>query len=161
MLHIFYMDPEVEIRGFFMNKDAYYMDLALKLAKKGQSKVGINPMVGAIYVKDDFILSQGYHRGFGDLHAEYDAFRDIDVDVTGSTLYVNLEPCAHDDLYEACTKLVIKKGVKKVVIASLDPNPIEDGDGVNALRKAGITVVVGVCEQENKQLNGHYFERFK
>jgi diaminohydroxyphosphoribosylaminopyrimidine deaminase/5-amino-6-(5-phosphoribosylamino)uracil reductase len=158
---IFSFNPEVESRGFLMEKDQFYMKEAFKLASLGKEKVGINPMVGAIYVLNQTIIAQGYHRGFGDLHAEYDAFRVEDKDVTGATLYVTLEPCAHDDLYEACTKLVIKKKVKRVVIASLDPNPIEDGDGVKALKAAGIIVEVGVLKEQNDSLNQHYFKRFK
>jgi diaminohydroxyphosphoribosylaminopyrimidine deaminase/5-amino-6-(5-phosphoribosylamino)uracil reductase len=155
------MNPEVESRGFLMEKDQFFMKEALKLASLGKANVGINPMVGAIYVVNQTIVAQGFHRGFGDLHAEYDAFRLVDKDVTGATLYVTLEPCAHDDLYEACTKLVIKKKVQRVVIASLDPNPIEDGDGVKALRAAGILVEIGILKKENETLNRHYFGRFK
>jgi diaminohydroxyphosphoribosylaminopyrimidine deaminase/5-amino-6-(5-phosphoribosylamino)uracil reductase len=144
-----------------MEKDTYYMNEALKLASLGRDSVGINPMVGAIYVLNDTIIAMGYHRAFGDLHAEYDAFRDNDLSVEKATLYVTLEPCAHDDLYQSCTKLVIQKKLARVVIASLDPNPIEDGDGVSLLRQAGIIVEVGILKEENEKLNAHYFNRFK
>lgn len=137
------------------------MKEALKLAALGRDSVGINPMVGALYVVNDKIVAKGYHRAFGDLHAEYDAFRKSDISVQDATLYVTLEPCAHDDLYQSCTKLVIQKKIARVVIASLDPNPIEDGDGVNALRQAGIIVDVGVLKEENEKLNVLYFKRFK
>jgi diaminohydroxyphosphoribosylaminopyrimidine deaminase/5-amino-6-(5-phosphoribosylamino)uracil reductase len=144
-----------------MEKDTYYMKEALKLAALGRDSVGINPMVGAIYVLNDSIIAKGYHKAFGDLHAEYDAFRNNDISVEKATLYVTLEPCAHDDLYQSCTKLVISKKVARVVIASLDPNPIEDGDGVTSLKEAGILVEVGVLHAENEKLNAHYFKRFK
>jgi diaminohydroxyphosphoribosylaminopyrimidine deaminase / 5-amino-6-(5-phosphoribosylamino)uracil reductase len=144
-----------------MEKDIYFMKEALKLAALGRDFVGVNPMVGAIYVLNDTIIAKGYHRAFGDLHAEYDAFRENDISVEDATLYVTLEPCAHDDLYQSCTKLVIQKKVARVVIASLDPNPIEDGDGVAALRNAGMIVEVGVLNEENEKLNELYFKRFK
>lgn len=144
-----------------MEKDIYFMKEALKLAALGRDSVGVNPMVGAIYVLNDTIIAKGYHRAFGDLHAEYDAFRENDISVEDATLYVTLEPCAHDDLYQSCTKLVIQKKVARVVIASLDPNPIEDGDGVAALRNAGMIVEVGVLKEENEKLNELYFKRFK
>jgi diaminohydroxyphosphoribosylaminopyrimidine deaminase/5-amino-6-(5-phosphoribosylamino)uracil reductase len=76
-------------------------------------------------------------------------------------LYVTLEPCAHDDYFPSCAQFVIRKQVKKVVISSLDPNPIENGDGVKALKAAGIEVITGILDLENRQLNHHYFERFK
>ena len=144
-----------------MEKDIYFMKEALKLAALGRDFVGVNPMVGAIYVLNDTIIAKGYHRAFGDLHAEYDAFRENDISVEDATLYVTLEPCAHDDLYQSCTKLLIQKKVARVVIASLDPNPIEDGDGVVALRNAGMIVEVGVLNEENEKLNELYFKRFK
>ena len=144
-----------------MEKDIYFMKEALKLAALGRDFVGVNPMVGAIYVLNDTIIAKGYHRAFGDLHAEYDAFRENDISVEDATLYVTLEPCAHDDLYQSCTKLLIQKKVARVVIASLDPNPIEDGDGVAALRNAGMIVEVGVLNEENEKLNELYFKRFK
>ena len=141
--------------------DAFYMEHAFMLAAKAKDEdVLINPKVGAVYVKDDRILAEGYHRGFGQLHAEYDALDNTTVDVSGATVYVTLEPCAHDDLYPSCTKLLIEKNVARVVIASFDPNPIEDGDGVAALAAAGIAITTGVLEEKNKVLNAHYFARF-
>lgn len=141
--------------------DAYFMERAFILAAQAKDEdVLINPKVGAVYVKDGHILAEGYHRGFGQLHAEYDALKDKTISVEGATVYVTLEPCAHDDLYPACTKLLIEKNVKRVVIASLDPNPIEDGDGVAALSAAGIAVTTGVLSEKNKTLNMAYFGRF-
>jgi diaminohydroxyphosphoribosylaminopyrimidine deaminase/5-amino-6-(5-phosphoribosylamino)uracil reductase len=137
------------------------MRQALLLASLAEKQVGHDPMVGAIYVKNQKIIAKGYHRKLFGLHAEFDAFKDQDFDVRGATLYVTLEPCAHDDYYPSCASFVIRKGVKKVVIASLDPNPIENGDGVDALTKAGIIVLKGILEDENRKLNQAYFERFK
>ncbi len=137
------------------------MRQALLLASLAEKQVGHDPMVGAIYVKNQKIITKGYHQKLFGLHAEFDAFKDQDFDVRGATLYVTLEPCAHDDYYPSCASFVIRKGVKKVVIASLDPNPIENGDGVDALTKAGIIVVKGIFDNENRILNQAYFERFK
>ena len=137
------------------------MRQALLLASLAEKQVGHDPMVGAIYVKNQRIITKGYHQKLFGLHAEFDAFKDQDFNVRGATLYVTLEPCAHDDYYPSCASFVIRKGVKKVVIASLDPNPIENGDGVDALTKAGIIVLKGILEDENRKLNQAYFERFK
>ena len=140
--------------------DETFMKRALFLASLAKGKVGRGPLVGAVYVKNGMILAEGYHRQEGGLHAEYDALQHVDVDVSGSTLYVNLEPCAHDDRYPSCTKLIITKKIHHVVIGTLDPNPIENGDGVNALKQAGIHITLGVMEDENKLLNQAYFKRF-
>jgi diaminohydroxyphosphoribosylaminopyrimidine deaminase/5-amino-6-(5-phosphoribosylamino)uracil reductase len=149
-------------QGFFMEKiDEIWMKQTLELANKvDEHAIGINPKVGAIYVKDGVAIAMGYHHGVGTLHAEYDALEHHAVDVSGCTVYVNLEPCAHDDLYPACATLLIEKKVARVVIGSLDPNPIENGDGVKRLLAAGILVETGVCEQDNRMLNEPYFKRF-
>jgi diaminohydroxyphosphoribosylaminopyrimidine deaminase / 5-amino-6-(5-phosphoribosylamino)uracil reductase len=161
----FSFNPEPkEGQGFYLKyhpNDVAYMQQALNIAKLGQSAVGLDPMVGAIYVRHNRILAQGFHRALFSLHAEFAAFAEKEVDVQGSTLYVTLEPCAHDDYFPSCAQFVIRKGIQKVVIASLDPNPIENGDGVKLLLNAGIDVITGVLDQENQWLNRHYFERFK
>jgi diaminohydroxyphosphoribosylaminopyrimidine deaminase/5-amino-6-(5-phosphoribosylamino)uracil reductase len=141
--------------------DMDFMKQALLLASLGKNQVGHDPLVGAIYVKNQKVIAKGFHQKLYGLHAEFDAFKDQDVNVEGSTLFVTLEPCGHDDYYPSCAAFVISKGVKKVVIASLDPNPIENGDGVEMLTKAGITVVQGIMDKENRELNQAYFERFK
>ena len=140
------------------------MDLmrqALMLAALGQDRVGDGPMVGAVYVKNQQIITKGFHGKLFGLHAEFDAFKDQDFDVKGATLYVTLEPCAHDDYFPSCAQFVIRKGIKKVFVASLDPNPIENGDGVRMLQEAGIEVITGLMDEENRALNQLYFERFK
>jgi diaminohydroxyphosphoribosylaminopyrimidine deaminase / 5-amino-6-(5-phosphoribosylamino)uracil reductase len=141
--------------------DMDFMRQALTLASLGKTYVGNDPMVGVVFVINRQVITKGYHQKFFGLHAEYDAFKFEDYNVTDATVYVNLEPCAHDDLFPSCAKFLIRKGVKKVVIASLDPNPIENGDGVKLLESAGITVVTGLLDQENRLLNQAYFERFK
>jgi diaminohydroxyphosphoribosylaminopyrimidine deaminase / 5-amino-6-(5-phosphoribosylamino)uracil reductase len=137
------------------------MRQALMLAALGKNLVGDGPMVGAVYVKNQHIITKGFHQQQYGLHAEFDAFKNQDYDVNGATLYVTLEPCAHDDYFPSCAQFVIRKGIKKVYIASLDPNPIENGDGVRLLRDAGIEVITGLMDEENRILNERYFERFK
>jgi len=138
-----------------------FMRQALMLAALGKDQVGHGPMVGAVYVKNQRVVTKGFHQKLYGLHAEFDAFKDQDFDVLGATLYVTLEPCAHDDHYPSCAQFVIRKGIKKVIIASLDPNPIENGDGVKLLEQAGIQVITGLMDKENQILNQAYFERFK
>jgi diaminohydroxyphosphoribosylaminopyrimidine deaminase/5-amino-6-(5-phosphoribosylamino)uracil reductase len=137
------------------------MRQALMLAALGKNLVGDGPMVGAVYVKNQHIITKGFHQQQYGLHAEFDAFKNQDYDVNGATLYVTLEPCAHDDYFPSCAQFVIRKGIKKVYVASLDPNPIEDGDGVRLLQDAGIEVITGLMDEENRILNQRYFERFK
>ncbi len=137
------------------------MRQALMLAALGKNLVGDGPMVGAVYVKNQHIITKGFHQQQYGLHAEFDAFKNQDYDVNGATLYVTLEPCAHDDYFPSCAQFVIRKGIKKVYIASLDPNPIENGDGVRLLEDAGIEVITGLMDEENRLLNERYFERFK
>jgi diaminohydroxyphosphoribosylaminopyrimidine deaminase/5-amino-6-(5-phosphoribosylamino)uracil reductase len=137
------------------------MRQALMLAALGKNLIGDGPMVGAVYVKNQHIITKGFHQQQYGLHAEFDAFKNQDYDVNGATLYVTLEPCAHDDYFPSCAQFVIRKGIKKVYIASLDPNPIENGDGVRLLEDAGIEVITGLMDEDNRVLNERYFERFK
>jgi diaminohydroxyphosphoribosylaminopyrimidine deaminase/5-amino-6-(5-phosphoribosylamino)uracil reductase len=137
------------------------MRQALMLAALGKNLIGDGPMVGAVYVKKQHIITKGFHQQQYGLHAEFDAFKNQDYDVNGATLYVTLEPCAHDDYFPSCAQFVIRKGIKKVYVASLDPNPIENGDGVRLLQDAGIEVITGLMDEENRILNQRYFERFK
>jgi diaminohydroxyphosphoribosylaminopyrimidine deaminase/5-amino-6-(5-phosphoribosylamino)uracil reductase len=131
------------------------------LAALGKNLIGDGPMVGAVYVKNQHIITKGFHQQQYGLHAEFDAFKNQDYDVNGATLYVTLEPCAHDAYFPSCAQFVIRKGIKKVYVASLDPNPIENGDGVRLLQDAGIEVITGLMDEENRILNQRYFERFK
>ncbi|CNE87287.1 riboflavin biosynthesis protein RibD [Streptococcus agalactiae] len=139
-----------------MMKKEDYMALALKEAEKGMGFVAPNPLVGAVIVKDDRIISKGYHKRFGDLHAERQAIKNADEDISGSTLYVTLEPCCHVGKQPPCTEALIKSGIKKVVVGSLDPNPLVSGKGIALLRKEGLNVEVGILREECDALN----ERF-
>ncbi|HSQ88136.1 bifunctional diaminohydroxyphosphoribosylaminopyrimidine deaminase/5-amino-6-(5-phosphoribosylamino)uracil reductase RibD [Romboutsia sp.] len=130
-----------------------YMKLALELAKIGNGKVNPNPMVGAVIVKDNKVIGKGYHQEYGQNHAEVNAINSATEDISGSTMYVTLEPCSHYGKTPPCVEKIIESNVSKVVIASLDPNPLVSGNGVKKLIDAGIEVVTGVLDDENKKLN--------
>jgi diaminohydroxyphosphoribosylaminopyrimidine deaminase/5-amino-6-(5-phosphoribosylamino)uracil reductase len=129
------------------------MERALELAKKGLGKVNPNPLVGAVIVKDNEIIGEGYHERYGEAHAERNAVKNATKSVEGSTIYVTLEPCAHYGKTPPCVDLIIEKNFKKVVIGMLDPNELVAGKSVEKLKKHGIEVVVGVKEEECKKMN--------
>ena len=132
--------------------DTEYMKLAIKLAKKGAGYVNPNPMVGAVIVKDNRIIGQGYHEIFGGLHAERNALKNCRESPVGATLYVTLEPCCHYGKTPPCTEAIIKSGITRVVVGTLDCNPIVSGKGVKVLEENNIQVVIGILEMECQQL---------
>ncbi|MBN1199010.1 MAG: bifunctional diaminohydroxyphosphoribosylaminopyrimidine deaminase/5-amino-6-(5-phosphoribosylamino)uracil reductase RibD [Bacteroidales bacterium] len=136
-----------------MKDEIRYMRLALKLAKKGAGWVSPNPMVGAVIVKDNVIIGQGYHEYFGGPHAEVNAFNSCKKSPRGAILYLNLEPCIHYGKTPPCAELIVKKGIRKVVIAMKDPNPVVNGKGVEFLERNNISVETGILEKEAFQLN--------
>ena len=129
------------------------MHLALSLARKGMGTTSPNPMVGAVLVRGNRVIGKGYHRKAGMPHAEIVALNDAKEEARGATLYINLEPCAHVGRTPPCVNSIIAAGVRRVVVAMLDPNPLVNGKGVNELKKAGIEVKVGLLEEEAKRLN--------
>lgn len=137
-----------------MNKeqDVIYMKRCLDLARKGWGWVNPNPMVGAVLVKDSQIIGEGYHQHYGGLHAERNALADCKVSSQGATLYVTLEPCCHYGKTPPCTEAILQRGISRVVIGTLDPNPMMSGKSVELLKSHGITVTVGVLEAECKDL---------
>ncbi len=136
------------------SRDEHYMSLALRLAWKAKGRTSPNPMVGAVVVKNGKVIAKGYHQKAGGPHAEAIALRKAGTAARGATLYVTLEPCSHTNKRTPpCSPLVISSGVKRVVIAMIDPNPQVSGRGVKALRKAGIAVFTGVLEAEARKLN--------
>jgi len=140
----------------FSKDDIIFMHLALTLAKRGIGLTDPNPMVGAVVTKSGNILSTGYHKRYGGDHAERIALDKIDI--KGTTLYVNLEPCSHTGNTPPCTDLIVGKGVSRVVIPFADPNPKVNGEGIKKLRSAGIIVEIGLLEKEAGKLNRHYLK---
>ena len=139
-----------------MDDDRKFMARALELATQGAGHTRPNPLVGAVLVKDGTIIGEGWHKQFGDVHAEVNAFAGCKEDTAGATLYVTLEPCCHYGKTPPCTDLIIFKDVERVVIAMTDPNPLVAGKGIRALREAGIFVTTGVMEKEAQRLNEIY-----
>ncbi|MBH47023.1 MAG: riboflavin biosynthesis protein RibD [Halobacteriovorax sp.] len=137
--------------------DIIYMKRCFELAAQGRSSVSPNPMVGCVIVRDGEILAEGYHRKKGCDHAERDALAKIS-DAKNATLYCNLEPCCHlNKATPPCVPFIIEKGITKVVISNLDPNPEVSGKGVKQLQDAGIEVVVGIAKDEGAELNKVFF----
>lgn len=129
------------------------MNRAIELAKGGWGKVEPNPLVGAVIVKDNIVLAEGFHQYFGGDHAEVDALKKIDNRAEGATIYVSLEPCSHYGKTPPCVEAIIKSKISKVVVAMEDPNPLVAGRGIQILREKGLEVVTGVMEKEAKKLN--------
>lgn len=137
--------------------DKLYLRQALKLAQKGLGLTNPNPMVGAILVKNDKIIGQGYHHKVGASHAEVNALKNAKGNVAGATLYVNLEPCCHFGRTGPCTEAIIKAGIKRVVCADRDPHTKVNGKGIQALRRAGIQVDCGALQKEARKLNEAFY----
>lgn len=139
--------------------DEKYMAMALRLAAKARGRTSPNPMVGAVVVKDGKVISRGYHRKAGEPHAEALALNKAGAKAEGATLYVTLEPCSHTNKRTPpCTPLVMRSGVKRVVVAMIDPNRNVAGGGVKAMQAAGIEVVTGVLEAGARRLNEAYIK---
>lgn len=144
-----------------MTIDEKYMRRCLQLAANGIQGARPNPMVGAVIVYEDSIIGEGYHVRCGEGHAEVNAFASVrpkdEPLLRGATIYVSLEPCAHYGKTPPCAELIIKKGVKRVVVGCIDPFAKVQGKGVEMIRKAGIEVTVGVLEEECQWLNRRFF----
>src|SRR3990172_12844692 len=131
-----------------MNIDEIYMRMALYFDKKGIGGASPNPMVGAVVVKNGKIVGKGYHKRYGEAHAEVNALNDAGPKAKGATLYLNLEPCCHFGKTPPCTDSVIKARIKRVVAGMTDPNPKVSGKGFDILKKAGIEGSTGILEGE-------------
>lgn len=135
-----------------------YMLHALMLAERAEGDTSPNPMVGCVIVDDKgIIVGEGYHHRAGEAHAEVNALLAAGEQAQGATAYVTLEPCSHYGRTGPCCKALAEAGVRKVVVACLDPNPLVAGKGVEYLRQAGIEVVCGMCEKQAKRLNERFF----
>ncbi len=137
-----------------------YMRLAIEEAKKGEGFVNPNPLVGAVIVKDGKILGTGYHKKYGENHAEINAILDTkkkNNNIENATIYINLEPCSHYGKTPPCADAIIKNKFKKAVIGCLDSNIKVAGNGIKKLREAKIEVVENVLEEDCKKLNEVFF----
>lgn len=143
-----------------MTTDEKYMRRALQLARLGRGSVHTNPMVGAVIVHNGRIIGEGFHRRYGEGHAEVNAVASVSaadaVLLPESTIYVTLEPCSHYGKTPPCSKLIIDKGIRRIVVGSLDPFPEVSGRGIRMLREAGREVVTGVLEKECLELNRQF-----
>lgn len=143
---------------FILANDQYYMQIALELAAQAEGHTTPNPMVGAVITKDDVVIGKGYHLRAGTAHAEIDALRDAGEQARGATLYVTLEPCCHHGRTPPCTKAIIKAGIKRVVVAMIDPNPLMAGKGLADLKRAGIQFATGVMTAAAVCLNEEFIK---
>ncbi len=137
-----------------MNQDELFMRHAVQLAKKARGKTSPNPMVGAVITKNGQIIGEGYHKKAGLPHAEIEAMNSVKNkdDLTGATIYVNLEPCNHFGRTPPCSEAIIKSGIKRVVIGMRDPN-LKARGGAERLKQNGIEVKIGVLEKDVNRLN--------
>jgi diaminohydroxyphosphoribosylaminopyrimidine deaminase / 5-amino-6-(5-phosphoribosylamino)uracil reductase len=137
------------------------MKLALRLAAKGAGWVSPNPMVGAVVVKEGRVVGRGYHRRAGAPHAEVEALRAAGEAARGADLYVTLEPCNHQGRTPPCTQAILASGVRRVIIATPDPNPQVTGGGAEFLAVRGVEVDVGLLEAEARRLNEAWLHHIK
>ena len=136
------------------------MRRAIELAKKGEGRTNPNPLVGAVIVKDNKIIGEGFHREYGNLHAEREALKDCAEkhnDPRGASIYVTLEPCCHQGKQPPCTQAILDAGIKEVIVGSRDPNPLVHGKGNAFLRSNGITVKEDFLKEECDYLNPIFF----
>ena len=143
------------------DEDEKWMRECLRLAKKGVGRVSPNPLVGAVIVRGGRAIGKGYHRSFGEAHAEVNAIRDAlrrGSDVNGATLYVNLEPCSHQGKTPPCVSMIIKHRIGKVVAGMEDPNPLVAGRGFAKLRRFGVKVTSGVLRSQAATLNEKFIK---
>jgi diaminohydroxyphosphoribosylaminopyrimidine deaminase / 5-amino-6-(5-phosphoribosylamino)uracil reductase len=140
--------------------DYQFMSRAIQLAMRGRYTCDPNPRVGCVITKDNQIIAEGWHAISGEAHAEINALNQCD-DVSGSTVYITLEPCSHHGRTPPCSEALIKANVKEIIIAMLDPNPLVSGSGVKKLEDAGITVKQGLLEVEAAKLNPGFIKRMR
>lgn len=141
-----------------MTTHEQFMSIALDLASRGRGAVEPNPVVGAVIVRDGRVIGRGWHKKFGEAHAEVNALADAGHDVAGSDIYVTLEPCSHYGKTPPCADALISAGIKRVFISVTDPDENVSGRGIEKLRSAGIEVVTGVCESAGRELLKEYLK---
>ena len=132
------------MRSIEISSYEVYMDRAITLAEQGRGATSPNPMVGALIIKEDRVIAEGYHERVGEPHAEINALKRAVEDVAGATMVVSLEPCNHFGRTPPCTEAIIEAGIGRVVVGMVDPNPKCAGGGIKRLRDAGIEVEYGL-----------------
>lgn len=141
--------------------DEKFMRRCIQLAKCGRNLSRPNPMVGCVIVADGRMIGEGYHVRCGEGHAEVNAFASVKADdehlLPQATLYVSLEPCSHHGKTPPCSDLIVRKGIRRVVVGCIDPFAEVQGRGIERLRNAGIDVTVGILETECRWLNRRFF----
>ena len=138
--------------------DEGFMRRALRLARKGEGRVSPNPLVGAVIVRDGRIIAEGYHRRYGENHAEINAIANATEPVAGATFYITLEPCSHHGKTPPCVEALIASRPGRVVIGTIDPNPLVSGRGIAALQRHGIETNTGVLEEACQRQNEVFFK---
>jgi diaminohydroxyphosphoribosylaminopyrimidine deaminase / 5-amino-6-(5-phosphoribosylamino)uracil reductase len=136
-----------------------YMEVAIKLAEKGRGYVSPNPLVGCVIVKRGKIVGKGFHKRFGDAHAEINAIRSAGKKVNNATMYVNLEPCSHWGKTPPCTEKIVESGIREVIVGIEDPNP--SVEGYKELKFRGLKTKIGILKHEAKKLNEIYLKYMK
>lgn len=136
-----------------MRNDAYFMNLAMRLALRAKGKTSPNPLVGAVIVKNGKIVSRGYHHKAGGPHAEIVALRQAKAKAQSAKLYVTLEPCSHFGRTPPCVNAILNSGIKEVIIGMKDPNPINNGKSIEILKNHGIKIRVGFLKAALKRIN--------
>ena len=140
------------------NSDKYFISKTLELAKNAIGLTSPNPMVGALIVRDGVIVGEGWHERAGQPHAEVIALRNAGEKAKGATIYVSLEPCSHFGKTPPCVYKIKESGIKRVVAAVKDPNPLVSGRGLDYLRENGVEAVCGILEEKAKKLNEAFFK---
>lgn len=143
------------------SQQTQYMQLAIRLAKRGLYTTDPNPRVACVIVKDDEVVGQGWHQRYGQAHAEVLAIEDAGSKAKGATAYVTLEPCNHTGKTPPCVDALIEAGITEVIVAMQDPNPLVSGEGLVRLRASGINVSCGLLESQAKALNPGFIKRME
>jgi diaminohydroxyphosphoribosylaminopyrimidine deaminase/5-amino-6-(5-phosphoribosylamino)uracil reductase len=138
-------------------QDERFMRRALSLAVRGRGRVSPNPLVGAVIVRGDEVVGEGWHRAVGLPHAEGVALERAGLRARGATAYVTLEPCAHQGRTPPCVEALVAAGIRRCVVATRDPHPVVNGRGLRLLRAAGMRVEVGLLAAEARQVLGGYW----
>ncbi len=143
----------------FSENDHRFMAQALRLAYRGLNTTQPNPRVGCVLVVNEHVIAEGWHRKTGGDHAEIVALKNVTTSPEGATAYVTLEPCCHSGRTGPCTSALIRAGVRRVVVAMMDPFPEVAGRGIEILRQAGVQVDVGLMQQQAAHLNVGFIKR--